>query len=404
MSKLARTPMSALVMDTTGMAVPDFQQLLTDRSAAAAEWISRSIDACGGQGAAGYYSRLHHPLRGWGPAFPEATGSIVGTLIRYSRFSQRPELAALAVAQARWLLSLQYLDGSFPGGLVHRTERGDPSVFSTGRIMLGLVAAYDQTSDARFLQPAAGAARWLCDELNEPAGIWLPVADPAFQPSHFTVVCWAMLEVWQRTREARIHDKAIRALQTIAARRLPNGALDDWGLQSDRPAFTDTIADTLRGMWECGRILGDEGRRFLDVARQAVGLLRSKFPPQGRLAGAYDPQLNADESFTCLTGNCHLAQLWLRFAEQTGDLEAFRAAVRALWQVLQRQRMKPLTAGPRGALPGSSPPWSGAWPFKLPALSAQLFLEAAMETHDVIQRCPAEPIEPACMGAFEFPN
>lgn len=396
--------MSALVMDTTGIAVPAFQQLLTERAAAAADWIARSIQVCGGQGAAGYYSRLHHPLRGWAPAFPNGTGGIVPTLIRYSRFSHRPELAALAVAQARWLLSLQYLDGSFPGGLVHRTDRGDPSVFSTGRIMLGLVVAYDQTSDAEFLQTAAGAARWLCDELNEPAGIWLSVDHPAFQPSHLTVVCWAMLEVWQRTREARIRDQAMRALQIIAGRRLPNGAVDDWGLHGDRPAITDTIADTLRGMWECGRILGDGGRQYIDVASQAAALLRSQFPPQGQLAGAYDPQLNADSSFTSLPGNCHLAQLWLRLAEQTGDLEAFRAAVRVLWQVLQKQRMKPLTANARGALPGSSPPWSGAWPFKLPTLSAQLFLEAAMETHDVIQRCPAEPIEPASMGALGFAN
>jgi hypothetical protein len=66
---LARTPVSALVMDVTGMAVPDFQELLSRRAAAAADWLTRSIEACGGQGTAGYYSRLHHPLRGWAPAF-----------------------------------------------------------------------------------------------------------------------------------------------------------------------------------------------------------------------------------------------------------------------------------------------------------------------------------------------
>jgi hypothetical protein len=399
---LARTPVSALVMDVTGMAVPDFQELLARRAAAAADWLTRSIEACGGQGAAGYYSRLHHPLRGWAPAFPQATGAIVPTLIRYSRFSQRQELTALAVGQARWAMSLQSLDGSFPGGFVHRGEKNEPSVFSTGRIVLGLIAAYDQTSDHDFLQSAANAARWLCDELNEAAGIWLPAESPAFQPAYLTVVCWAMLEVSQRTREARVQGKALQALNTIAGWRLANSAVDNWGLQAHRPAFTETIADTLGGFWACGRILGDQGRKYLDIACHAADLLRSSISPQGRLAGAYDPHLNADNSFTCLPGNCHLAQIWFKLAEKTGDLETFRTAIRVLWQALQKQKMRTLTLNTRGALAGSSPPWGRCWSLKLPSVSAQFLLEAAMEAHQLIERCPAELPEPIPIDAPLF--
>lgn len=395
---LVRSQVSALVMDVTAATVPDFLALSAQRAGAAADWALRAIEACRQEGAAGYYSRFYHPLRGWAAAFPEGTGGLIPTLIEYSRFSKRPDLAALAALQARWIMSVQSLDGSFPGGFHRAGYRGEPSVFSTGQMMLGLVAASDQTGNPEFLQCAAGAARWLCDELNEAAGIWLPQPQAAFQPAHYTRVCWAMLEVWQRTREARIHDKAVRALETMAGWTLPNGAVKNWGLHAERPAFTENIADTLRGFWEAGRILGDAGRPYRRIAQRMAALLHDEVQSKGRIAGAYDPELVADDSFTCLPGDCHLAQLWLRMAEKTGVLEYFRQAMAALWHVMRKQRMRSADANTRGAIPATSPPWARYWRFTYPTWSAKCFIDAVMEAHRVIQGCQAEPVEPAPAG------
>jgi hypothetical protein len=392
---LARSQISALVMDVTGMAVPDFTALLVQRAGVAADWIVRSIEACEQEGASGYYSRLHHPLRGWAPAFPEATGGAIPTLIEYSRFSNRQELTALAAMQARWTMTVQSLDGSFPGGFYYAGQKGEPSVFSTGQIIQGLLGASDQTSDQEFLQCAAGAARWLCDELNDAAGIWLPQPQAAFQPAHYTRVCWAMLEVWQRTREARIRDKAVRALETLAGWKLPNGAVKNWGLHAERPAFTETIADTLRGFWESGRILGEAGRPYVRIAKRMAAILREDAQSKGRLAGAYDPQLVADDSFICLPGHCQLAQIWLRMAENTGESEYFRQAMVALWLVVRKQRMRSTSANTRGAIAAASPPWARYWRFTYPNWSAKCFIDALMEAHRVIQRCNMASAEPA---------
>ncbi len=400
---LTRSQASALITDVTGMPVPDFLALLAQRARAAAEWVLRSIEACRQEGASGYYSRLYHPLRGWALGFPEGTGALVPTLIEYSRFSNRQDLAALAALQARWTMSVQSLDGSFPGGFYWAGHKDEPSFFSTGQIILGLVAASDQTSNQDFLQCAAGAARWLCDELNEAARIWLPQPQAAFQPAHYTRVCWAMLEVWQRTREARIRDKAVRALETIAGWRLANGAVKNWGLQADRPAFTENIADTLRGFWESGRILGEAGRAYGRIARGMAALLKNEVQSKGRIAGAYDPQLAADDSFTCLPGNCHLAQIWLRMAERKGELEYFRMAIAALWLVIRKQRMRSADPNTRGAIAGASPLWARYWRFSYPTWSAKCFIDAVMEAHRVIQKCQAEPVEPAPADSGFFP-
>lgn len=391
---LARTQMSALVMDVTGLAVPAFLDLLKARCEMAANWLVRSIDACRRQGSSAYYSRVYHPLRGWAPAYPETTGILIPTLIAYSKASSRPDLAALAALQARWLMGNQSLDGSFPGGFHYTKQRGEPSAFTTGQIILGLVAAADQTSDQEFLQCAAGAARWLCDELNEPAGIWLPAPDALFQPAHYTRVCWAMLEVWRRTREERLRVKALRALETIASWQQPSGGIRNWGLQPDRPAFTDSIADTLRGFIECGRILGEEGKRYSKIAIRTAETLRDQAKDKGRPAGAYDPDLNADESVNCLPGSCHLAQIWLRLAAGKRNVDYFRVGLSTTWMALRRQKTRSMFPAARGAMPAASPAWGRYWPCRFPNWASSAFVDAAMEARHTIETCPAEAHDP----------
>lgn len=381
-------------MDVTGLAVPAFLDLLKARSELAADWLVRSIDACRQAGSSAYYSRIHHPLRGWAPAYPETTGLLMPTLIEYSRVSGRPDLAALAALQARWLMSIQSLDGSFPGGFHYAGQRGEPSVFATGQVILGLVAVADQTSDQEFLQCAAGAARWLCDELNEPAGIWLPQPQAAFQPAHYARVCWAMLEVWRRTREERIRSKALRGLESLASWQQPSGGINNWGLQPDRPAFTDNIAHTLRGLMECGRVLGQDGKRFIKIATRAAEALRERTKDKGQPAGAYDPHLNADESLSCLPGSCHLAQIWLRLAAGGHDIDYFRVGISTVWAVLRKQNTHSPVAAKRGALPAASPAWGRYWRLRLPNWAGSALLDALMEARRTIERCPAEPHDP----------
>lgn len=386
---IARIQAAALTTDVTGLNPTRFLALLHERADAAADWIVRSIDACGGEGSATYYSRIYRPLRGWAHPYPETTGYIIPTLMEYSRFSGRRELVELAVVQARWIMSLQYLDGALPGGaVVHGQAPAGPSIFNTGQMMLGLVAAHDQTGQQEFLQSAAGAARWLCDEVNESAGTWTTHGYvTGFSPSYYTRVCWPMLEVWQRTHEARVRTQAVRVLDTIAGWQQENGAFRNWGFAPDRPAFTHTIAYTIRGFLESGRILGADGDRYIGRAVTCAMAVREQLRKNTRLAGAYNCDWTGPDWYTCLTGNCQLAIIWLKLAEMTGDVEYLRAALQALWFVIRKQKMRFCwDRNTRGAIAGSSPFWGRYLIVRYPNWAVKFFLDAVMEMDRIIRQ------------------
>ncbi len=388
---IARTQAAALITDVTGLPPTVFLESLSSGADAAANWIVRSIEACGGEGSAAFYSRIYRPLRGWAEPYPETTGYIIPSLMEFSRFAGRPDLMDLAVLQARWVMSLQYLDGALPGGaVIHSKTPAGPSIFNTGQMILGLVAAFDQTGDAQFLQSAGNAARWLADEVNESAGTWTTHGYASgFSPAYYTRVCWPMLEVWRRTQEARIRTRALRVLDTICGWQQENGTFLNWGFARGRPAFTHTIAYTIRGLLESGRILGAEGQRYIEQGTRAALAMREQLQLKGRLAGAYEQDLRGHAWYTCLTGNCQLAIIWLKLTEATGDPEYLRAALQALWLVMRKQRMHWCTRNTRGAIAGSSPFWGRYLIVRYPNWAAKFFLDAVMATHALFQQSTA---------------
>src|SRR5207249_1426634 len=129
----------------------------------------------------------------------------IPTLIEYARFANRPELVELAIRKADWICSLQYENGALPGGHVANGVKGPPSIFNTGQMMLGLIAACDHTGDRHYLDVASRAAQWLAGEVDEAEGTWTRHGfSTEKRPSYYTRVCWPMLEVWARTGEAAI--------------------------------------------------------------------------------------------------------------------------------------------------------------------------------------------------------
>ena len=360
-----------------------FQELLTTRAAAAATWLVRSIDACDGQGSAVYYSRWFRPRRGWMWPYPETTGYIIPTLLRYARVAHESRFTDVALRQADWILSLQYANGALPGTHVERGRIGPPSIFNTGQMILGLVAAADETGDTKFLAAAARAARWLADEVDTNTGVWKShgyVSD--YSPAYYTRVCWPMLEVDARAPDATVRSRAAQVLDTILSWRLPNGAFHNWGFKKDTPAFTHTIAYTIRGLLESARLLGDEGECFAKAAVRSAEVFRRKLELRGGLAGAYDTELRGHAWYVCLTGNCQMALIWMKLYESRGDARFLSAALKALQFVLDRQRIHTLDPNVRGAIAGSSPFWGRYLTLRYPNWAAKFFLDAVMAAHD----------------------
>lgn len=367
-----------------------FQRLARERTALAVEWLLRSIRACGGQGSAVYYSRWIRPLRGWYYPYPETTGYIIPTLYEYARRAARPDCAETATRQAEWICGLQFESGALPGSHVDGKPK-PPSVFNTGQMILGLCAAFDQTGQERFLGAAQRAASWLAREVDPQRGLWLSHAYVSgFCPAYYTRVCWPMLEVDARHPDAAVRDAATRVLDTIASWRLESGAFRNWAFTPRTAAYTHTIAYTIRGFLEAGRLLGEQGARFSRLAHETAEILMRKAELRGGLAGAYDERLQGQHWYTCLTGNCQMALIWMRLFETTRDARFLNAALKVIEFVLARQRRRSLDPNLRGAIPGSAPFWGRYLAFRYPNWAAKFFVDALLEADALLERIRAQ--------------
>ncbi len=353
------------------------QHLWRTRAALGIDWLLRSIRACGGEGSAVYYSRWFRPLRGWMWPYPETTGYIIPTLIRYGHASGRRDCIEVALRQADWILSLQDPDGALPGSHVTRGRKAAPSIFNTGQMLFGLCAAFDETGREGYLAGAHAGARWLAANLDCERGVWGAHAYvDGFSPAYYTRVAWPMLEVAARRPDEDVRGAARTALETIAGWRCPNGAIRNWGFKPDAPAFTHTIAYTLRGFWESGRLL--EESRYRDLATVAADTLRRRLELRGRLAGAYDLAWQGRYGYTCLTGNCQLALLWMRCHAAQPDPRWLSAACKALQPVLAAQRIRHADPNVRGAIPGSTPFWGRYLTMRYPNWATKFFVDALL--------------------------
>jgi hypothetical protein len=345
---------------------------------ATAGWLLRSIRPSGGSAA--YYA----PLLGWSRPYPETTGYLIPTLLRLHERLGSAAAEAAARRAGTWLLSLQAREGYWLGGVDPPRGRPQPSIFNTGQILLGLVALYRWTGDATWLEAAARGAGWLAAGVDA-MGEWSVGHYRGFQPSYYTRVAWPMLEVWHINGDDEVRAAAERVLQNVLARRRSSGAFTGWGFVPDRPAFTHTIAYTLRGLLESARLL-DDWSRYGVPAEEALEILRRRAElAGGRLPGTFDESWRADTRFVCVTGCAQVALCLLVAEARTPDLRLVNAACKLIDAVCARQRLTG-PGGVRGAVPGSAPVWGRYMRLRYPNWAAKFHADALDRLIDRLRR------------------
>lgn len=345
---------------------------------AAAAWLLRSERREGGSSA--HYA----PLLGWSRAYPETTGYLIPTLLRLAAALPDPACEDAALRMGEWLLTIRNPDGSWNGGL-HPSKKPRPSVFNTGQILKGMLALYEHTRDARWLDAAVRGEAWLRRGMA-PDGLW-PGGDyqATATPSYYTHVLWPMLAVSTAAGDPAGAVAVRRGLERILSRRLPNGVLRGWSFSPDRPAFTHTIAYTLRGLQECGRLLNDDA--VTDAARPALEeLLRRSELAGGHLPGAFRDDWSPAGRFVCLTGNAQLARCLLLLDERAPDLRLVSAAARLVDVVCQSQRGGAWPGGVRGGVAGSLPLRGPYMRFRYPNWAAKYLCDALLALIPRVER------------------
>lgn len=322
---------------------------------AALGWLCRAQDACAGGGIARGYSLTWNPYfraSGWQPAYPETTGYIIPTLLSAAARLDRHDLGARALRAARWEIGVQLPGGAVQGGVIGQPP--SPAVFNTGQVMLGWLAAWRASGDDAFARAARRAGRWLA---SVEEGGRFARGNSRFARGDATAynarAAWALAEAGAALDDAAMTDAAARVLHAVAAAQDADGWFPGCCLHDpDRPLL-HTLAYTVRGVLEGGRVLRDG--HLLDAAALAAGRLAERMRADGWLAGRFARGWRDAASWSCVTGQAQVANSWLRLHEITGGREWIDPAARSLAFVKTTQDRASADPGARGGIPGSWP-------------------------------------------------
>jgi uncharacterized protein YyaL (SSP411 family) len=341
---------------------------------AAAEWLARAQDASGCDGVSAYYDAAK---RTWAGAYPETTGYIIPTFFRYADFSGNDAYRERAVRMAAWESDIQLPDGGVRAGTMDATQIV-PTIFNTGQVLFGWLAAWQQTRDTRFRDSAVRAADWLV-AAQDPDGAWRRFASPFAAHAlntYNTRVAFALAKAGRLLDAPRYLDAAVRNVQWALTRMHANGWLEDNDLEDNDRPLTHTIAYAARGILEVGLLARQD--QFVDAATRIARAVADVQRPDGALPGRLDSGWRAASRWTCVTGNAQMAIIWLRLAAETSDSAWVPTAEKAIRFNLSIQDLSASEAGMRGGMPGSNPRSGGYMKHRYPNWAAKFFMDALM--------------------------
>ncbi|HXE56837.1 MAG TPA: hypothetical protein VNK43_02450 [Gemmatimonadales bacterium] len=322
----------------------------------AIDWLVRAQDATPDDGFSRGYSitwNRYFRSQGWQPSYPETTGYIIPTFLEAARHLGRPELAERAVRAARWETAIQLESGAVQGGVIGQGRT--PAVFNTGQVIFGWLAAHEHTGEAGFAESARRAAGYLVSMLD-PDGLWRS-ENSRFARSDSTLynarVAWALAEAGCRLGETAFTAAAIRNLRAVVRLQRDNGWFPACCLNDPERPLLHTIAYTVRGLLEGGRVLGDE--RFIRAAARAAAALAERVSSDGWLPGRFRADWSGAAAWSCLTGEAQIANCWMRLHLVTGERQWLEPVPRVLAFLKSTQNRTTGDPGLRGGIKGSAP-------------------------------------------------
>jgi len=336
---------------------------------AAARWIERAHAMSGDGGISKGFDLLRNR---WAPSYPETTGYTIPTLLNAAAVLNRSELRVLALSLADHLLN----SATPEGGVAHwASSRPYPIVFDTGQVIFGWLAAFDASGDERYLQAAMRAGDWLVS-VQHSSGSWNDYQHLGVEKVIDTRVAWALLQLHRRTREDGYHQAAIRNLEWAKQQQEADGWFQSCAFVKGKDPFTHTLAYTAEGFLECGHLLNEAC--YIEAARLTADALLACQRPDGRLASTYGSGWRETSRSSCLTGNCQMGCLWMRFYEASGNRAYYVAAKKAITFVARTQDLKTADPNVRGAIAGSYPIYGRYERFKYPNWATKFFIDALL--------------------------
>jgi uncharacterized protein YyaL (SSP411 family) len=339
---------------------------------AAIEWIlyaqSKSLDG----GISASYNILKDQ---WAPSYPETTGYTIPTFFRFAKLYERDDILNAVFRMAEYELEVQLDEGGFP--CIKQKGDGEirPIAFDTGQILFGLMAAYEEAEDNRYLDAAIRAADWLVAHQMKD-GSWKDYHSYDSALTIDTRVAWSLILLHDRVKNRNYQEAGYRQLEWVLKQQNPNGWFRHCSFHPNKPPITHTLAYTIEGLLESGILLGES--HFVIAAQKAADAILDQLIPSGFLAGAFNKEWKSTVSWSCLTGSSQMALIWLRLAKLNGLSKYKQAADRTIRYIASTQYLKDMPRDIRGGIAGSWPVYGGYEGFKFPNWAAKFFADTVM--------------------------
>ncbi|MBV9268732.1 MAG: hypothetical protein JO061_21365 [Acidobacteriaceae bacterium] len=348
---------------------------------AAIGWIKRAQDSTPTGGVAwGYCARP--PFPGWplhwvGP-YPETTGYIIPTMLRYADLTGDEDSVARALRMTEWEMSIQLPDGGLQGG-VFGEQPVASSTFVTGQVLFGFVAAYKRFGGERIRTAAVRAGDFLLDCLDE-SGRFVKGHShfcAAGSKAYEARTGLALAELGDMTGEKRFRHGASRTADYAIAMQQQNGWFWDNDLDHhDRP-LTHTIGYVLEGLHGIGRRLNrPECVRAVERTLDAIVPL---IPHDGFLAGRLRSDWSPAADWACLTGSAQIAGVFLRMYTENAKPEYLDAGRKLLGFVCATQDVRIEVPGLIGGIRGSYPFGGGYGTWCVLNWATKFFADSVMD-------------------------
>jgi hypothetical protein len=343
----------------------------------AMRWLCHAQDVAQDGGVAGWYSFV----KGWSPSYPETTGYIIPTFFDYFHREGTGDCKDRAFRMADWLLSVQLHNGAFQ--CHHVGIKAEPRVFNTGQVLFGLVRAFRESKDVRYLEAAKNAVDFLV-QTQDDDGAWRKYAFNSIPHTYYTRVAWGVLELNNIEPDERYVTCVRKNLDWALSQKQESGWYDNTAFEKNKNPFTHTIAYFIEGLLDSGIILKEE--KYIGSALDISERLMRSFEVRKFMPGEFDSDWRGNFKYSCLTGDAQMSIIWQKIYKLNGDARFLNAALKINDYLRSRQWLASPFKAMKGGIQGSDPTWGGYHPFWMPSWATKFFVDALLLEEEIMSK------------------
>jgi hypothetical protein len=348
-----------------------------ERARAAVEWIMRAQAATADAGVSvGYFPC--DKANGWRASYPETTGYIIPTMLRFSTLYRDERVRERALQMAMWEVDIQMASGAVQGGPVCSREEQTPAVFNTGMVLDGWSAAYRLSGERQFLEAGGRAADYLLNDMGEDGNFRTHgrFVTPHETKTYNCLCAWALYRYGEDKKDDRYLQAAIRAVEAALRQEQPQGWFANNCLTRPDAPLLHTIGYTLQGILEVGILSGRED--FIEAARRGTDPIISRISKAGFVQGRFYSDWRPALFSSCLTGSAQLAVVCYRLFNHLGVWTYREAADKVINYLKALQAIDSADPSINGAIAGSFPILGQYMSLGYPNWATKYFLDGLM--------------------------